>query len=51
MRELPRGTLSWGIAVAAIVVAAVSSRGIGASSAWELGAYESWQWCDPLDEQ
>ena len=49
MRELLRRTLSG--SVMAAIVAVMGSRAIGASSTWELGAYESWQWCDPVDEQ
>ncbi len=49
MRELVRRTLSG--SVVAALVATMRFRAITGSASWELGAYESWQWCDPVDEQ
>ena len=49
MRELVRRTLS--ASVASAIVRAIRCRAITAPAPRELAAYESWQWCDPVDEQ
>ena len=48
MRELGRHVLLGSVMVA--LVAPRMARVISWSAAWEIRAYESWQWCDPGDE-
>jgi hypothetical protein len=52
VRELVRRIL-FGYIVVALVAPKTARgiyRGIVSSSAGEIGAYESWQWCSPVDE-
>ncbi len=48
MRELGKHILLGSVVVA--LVGPRMDRGISWSAAWEVRAYESWQWCDPGDE-
>jgi hypothetical protein len=48
VRELVRHILSSSVMVAS--VAPRMARGISLSAAWEIRAYESWQWCGSGDE-
>ena len=48
MRELAKDILLGPVMVA--LIASRMARGISWSAPWEIRAYESWQWCEPGDE-